>query len=295
MQKIIDIHGKKIAAGAAIFLLGINFLIWSGVFEKTLAPNLAVYFFNVGQGDSIFIASKDGTQILIDGGPNSKVLAELAKVMPYYDNSIDIILLSHPHADHLSGLIDVLKRYKISKVIESGVAYSTPERDSFEEMVVQKNIERIDIDRPATIAFGDMVLKILYPDVSFEDRTVKDVNETSLVILLEFEGRKVLFTGDAGKATEDRLLALDSLEDVDVLKVGHQGSKFSSSLNFLNKILPEYAVIEVGKNSYGHPTRETLSRLANVGARIFRTDQNGTIRLEINNGKLTFFSERDER
>ena len=292
MSKIIEIHGKKIVVGITVFLFGMNFIIWSGVFARSLAPDLAVYFFNVGQGDSIFIASKDGTQILIDGGPNSRVLGELAKAMPYYDDSIDLVVLSHPHADHLSGLIDVLKRYKVGKVVESGVVYRTPERDAFEEIVSQKNIQRIDIDRPTVITFGDTVLKILYPDISFEGRAVKDVNETSLVVLLEFEGRKILFTGDAGKATEDRLLAERVLEDVDVLKVGHQGSKFSSSANFLKKILPEYAVIEVGKNSYGHPTDEALSRLASVGAKIFRTDQNGTIRLEIDNGKLALFPER---
>ena len=286
MSKIIDIHGKKIVAGITVFLFGMNFIIWSWVFASSLAPDLAVYFFNVGQGDSIFIASKDGTQILIDGGPNSRVLGELAKAMPYYDDSIDLVVLSHPHADHLSGLIDVLKRYKVGKVVESGVIYRTPERDAFEEIASQKNIQRIDIEHPSIITFGGVTLKILYPNVSFENKTVKNVNETSLVILLEFEGKKILFTGDAGKATEDKLLAEGVLEDVDVLKVGHQGSKFSSSANFLNKILPEYAVIEVGKNSYGHPTEEALSRLATVGAKIFRTDSDGTVTLEIRNGEL---------
>ena len=286
MSKIIDIHGKKIVAGITVFLFGMNFIIWSGVFARSLAPDLAVYFFNVGQGDSIFIASKDGTQILIDGGPNSRVLGELAKAMPYYDDSIDLVVLSHPHADHLSGLIDVLKRYKVGKVVESGVIYRTPEHDAFEEIASQKNIQRIDIEHPSIITFGGVTLKILYPNVSFENKTVKNVNETSLVILLEFEGKKILFTGDAGKATEDKLLAEGVLEDVDVLKVGHQGSKFSSSANFLNKILPEYAVIEVGKNSYGHPTEEALSRLATVGAKIFRTDRDGTVTLEIRNGEL---------
>jgi len=286
MSKIIDIHGKKIVAGITVFLFGMNFIIWSWVFASSLAPDLAVYFFNVGQGDSIFIASKDGTQILIDGGPNSRVLGELAKAMPYYDDSIDLVVLSHPHADHLSGLIDVLKRYKVGKVVESGVIYRTPEHDAFEEIASQKNIQRIDIEHPSIITFGGVTLKILYPNVSFENKTVKNVNETSLVILLEFEGKKILFTGDAGKATEDKLLAEGVLEDVDVLKVGHQGSKFSSSANFLNKILPEYAVIEVGKNSYGHPTEEALSRLATVGAKIFRTDRDGTVTLEIRNGEL---------
>ena len=214
------------------------------------------------------------------------MLGELAKAMPYYDDSIDLVVLSHPHADHLSGLIDVLKRYKVGKVVESGVIYRTPEHDAFEEIASQKNIQRIDIEHPSIITFGGVTLKILYPNVSFENKTVKNVNETSLVILLEFEGKKILFTGDAGKATEDKLLAEGVLEDVDVLKVGHQGSKFSSSANFLNKILPEYAVIEVGKNSYGHPTEEALSRLATVGAKIFRTDRDGTVTLEIRNGEL---------
>ncbi|MEK7516589.1 MAG: MBL fold metallo-hydrolase, partial [Patescibacteria group bacterium] len=113
-----------------IFLAGV-------VIAVVLAPSVAreiqgagklrIYFFNVGQGDAEFIVAKDGTQILIDGGPNSKVISELGRVMPYYDNSIDVVILTHPHADHVTGLIDVLRRYKVGMVIESGADYDTAE------------------------------------------------------------------------------------------------------------------------------------------------------------------------
>ena len=130
------------------------------------------------------------------------------------------------------------------------------------------------------------MIKFLYPDISYAERKAKDVNETSLVAMLEYDSRKILFTGDAGKITETKLAKAGILEDIDVLKVGHQGSKYSSTNEFLNKILPEYAVISVGKNSYGHPHPDAMQRLASAGARIFRTDSDGTITLEIRNGEL---------
>lgn len=294
MLKLLKIHERKIYGGLTLFFLSLNLLIWSQVFVVAKKADITVRFFDVGQGDSALIESKDGAQILIDGGPNGRILSHLGEAMPFGDDSIDAIIISHPHADHIAGLIEVIKKYEIGMIIDSGVSYDTPEINELRNLIHEKRIKSIVIASPATLSFADAaMIRFLYPDSPYVEKTTKDVNETSLVALLEYGNpstalgtRKILFTGDAGKVTEARLAQSGALEDIDVLKVGHQGSKFSSTNNFLNKILPEYAVISVGKNSYGHPHPDALSRLASVGAKIFRTDIHGTITLEIRNGDL---------
>jgi len=295
MLKLLKIHERKIYGGLILFFLSLNFLIWTRVFDLSGKAELMVSFFDVGQGDAIFIEARDGSQILIDGGPDGRILSYLGGAMPYGDNFIDAVIVSHPHADHIAGLIKVLEKYDIGMIIESGVFYDTPEIRELRNLVSEKGIKKVVVERPLKLSFFEgAVLKFLYPDTSYAESIVKDVNETSLVAMLEYGGnpqtslkaRKILFTGDAGRVTEAKLIKAGVLEDVDVLKVGHQGSKYSSTKEFLNKILPAYAVVSVGKNSYGHPTPEALSRLASVGAEIFRTDRDGTVTLEIRNGEL---------
>lgn len=257
-------------------------------------PELQVYFFDVGQGDSIFIEAKDGTQILIDGGPTNKILPLLGGVMPFYDHSIDAVILTHPHADHVSGLIEVLKRYSVGSVIESGASYNTAEAKEFENLVSEKHIKKIIINKPTKLSFfKNAALNFLFPDKSFDGRILKNVHDSALVSELDFEGKKILFMADAEKNLERYLIQKGVLGDVDVLKIGHHGSKTSSNDFFLKVVKSEYAVISVGsRNRYGHPPQDVLSRLATAGAKIFRTDINGTIKLNINNGVLELFPEK---
>lgn len=287
MFKLLKIHEQKIYGGIILFLLSLNWLIWFEVFDIANKPELAIFFFDVGQGDAVFIESRDGAQILVDGGPNGRILPYLGSAMPYGDNLIDVVVVSHPHADHIAGLIEVLKKYEVGAVIESGVFYDTPEAEEFQKLVFEKGVKRILVEKPSKLSFfNSVVIRFLHPYNSYAGQHVKDINETSLIATLEYAGKKILFTGDAGKATETRLLQRGVLGDVDVLKVGHQGSKYSSTNEFLNKISPEYAVISVGKNSYGHPHPDALSRLASAGAKVFRTDRDGTVKLEIRDGDL---------
>ncbi len=257
-------------------------------------PELQVYFFDVGQGDSIFIEAKDGTQILIDGGPTNKILPLLGGVMPFYDHSIDAIILTHPHADHVTGLIEVLKRYNVGEVIESGVGYNTAEAKEFENLVSEKHIKKIIIQKPVKLTFfKTAALNFLFPDRSFNGQILKNVHDSALVSELDFEGKKILLMADAEKNLERYLIQKGVLGDVDVLKAGHHGSKTSSNDFFLKVVKPEYAVISVGaRNRYGHPHQQTLSNLEAIGAKIFRTDIDGTIVLNINNGLLTLQKEK---
>ena len=294
MLKFFEIYRKQIIWAVVFFLFSLNFITWSSVFAVSNAPGIAVYFFDVGQGDSEFISAKDGTQILIDGGPNAKVLSDLGRVMPYYDNSIDLIVLTHQHADHVTGLIDVLRRYKVGMVIENGAGYNTAEYAEFERIITEKNIKKIIIDRPEELLFyNGAVLKFLYPERSYDGETLKNVHDATVVSELDFEGRKILFMGDAEKNIEARLVYEGAVGNIDVLKAGHHGSKTSSNDFFLNIIKPEYAVISAGDgNRYGHPSQQTLSNLANIGAKIFRTDLDGTIKLEINKGNFVLSTQK---
>ncbi|MBI2023097.1 MBL fold metallo-hydrolase [Candidatus Giovannonibacteria bacterium] len=269
-----------------------NLIIWQAVFEKESEPDLAVYFLNVGQGDSIFIQARDGTQVLIDGGPNSQVLSKLGSVMPYYDRSIDAVILTHPHKDHVSGLIEVLKRYEVGAVFESGMEYNTSEAGEFERLIFSKGVKKIDVKGPTKLSFfNGGEIKFLYPDVSFEGRSLKNAHDAMLVAELIFESKKIMFMGDAEKGLEAALSWRGLIDDVDVLKVGHHGSKNSSSDVFLRKVKPEYSVISVGKNNYGHPTSEAMTRLASVGSKIFRTDRDGTVIFEITGGAISWYFE----
>ncbi len=293
MKKFIGIYGNKIIGAVLLLLTALNISIWSAVFAKAGEPEIAVYFFNVGQGDSQFISAKDGTQILIDGGPDSSVISRLGGVMPYFDNSIDAVILTHPHADHVTGLIDVLLRYNVGVVIESGVEYNTAEYAVFQKIIKEKNIKLIIIDRPLLMSFGTAQLKFIYPHRSYAGRTLKNVHDSMIVGELVFEGRKILFMGDAEKNIERVLTDENLAGDVDVLKAGHHGSKTSSNSFFLEAVLPEYAVISAGAgNRYGHPAQATLTNLVNSGAQIFRTDLDGTVKLQINGGRLLFSSEK---
>lgn len=275
---------------SALLLVVFAFLFWQAAFDYFQKPELEVSFFDVGQGDAIFIESKDGTQILIDGGQPNKILPNLGGTMPFFDRFIDIVVLTHPHADHVSGLLEVLERYKVGMVVESGVDYHTAEAKIFRELVKEKGIKSIVVDHSTKLNFENgAVLRFIYPEESFEGMVLKNVHDSALVGELDFEGRKILLMSDAEKNVEKRLVAEGKAGDVDVLKIGHHGSKTSSNDFFLAVVKPEYVVISAGaRNRYGHPAQEVLSRLAAAGAQIFRTDLDGTIILEIRGGELVW-------
>ncbi|MEK7559909.1 MAG: MBL fold metallo-hydrolase [Patescibacteria group bacterium] len=294
----------KIVGSAILILLSWNFLVWGSVFTNLKKPDIEIYFFNVGQGDAHFIESRDGAQILLDGGPPNRILPILSEVLDFNDRHIDVVVLSHPHADHISGLIEVLKNYDVDYIFESGVNYDTPEAEEFHKLVDEKllahrslgegggGLKKIVVDGPLSLNFFEgAMLRLIYPDKSFEGKSLKQVHDSMVVAELSYKNKKILFAGDMEKKLEEYLIKKGEISDIDVLKVGHQGSKTSSSQKFLNFAKPENSVIPVGKNSYGHPNQDIISRLASIGSQVFRTDQDGTIKLEIDSlGNLRFSS-----
>jgi competence protein ComEC len=236
---------------------------------------MRVDFLSVGQGDATLITTFQGTQVLVDGGPGSAVLQELGEELPLLDRTLEMVVLTHPHLDHFEGLIHVLNHYRVRKVLMPNVDYSSPPYDAFEaaakaegaEIIYAVQGQRIWLDQAT-------VLDVMYPTFKDPFRPPKnfDLNDTSIVAKLIFGKTKILFTGDAGIDVEHELLPMFDL-DADILKVGHHGSKHSSSEQFLSEVTPEFSVIEVGENKYGHPAPEVMQRLSEIKSQVFRTDQ----------------------
>ena len=241
---------------------------------------LKVYFFDVGQGDSIFIETPNGNQVLIDGGPDNSVLSELAKAMPFYDRAIDVVIATHPHADHIMGLIGVLERYEVANVIGAKNKYVSPVFERWRGTVKEENTNEVEAVAGKVIDLGnEITLTILTPFKSYDGAILKNPHEANVTALLQYKSFQALLTGDMEMPLERQLLLSGGDISADVLKIGHHGSKTSSSDSFLSSVNPEIAVIQVGKNSYGHPTREVLERLEKSGIKYYRNDLDGTIKV----------------
>ncbi len=276
------------------------------------ADGLKVIFFDVGQGDSIFVETPNNKQILIDGGPDRMVLEKLNQRLDTWDDYIDVVVLTHPHADHVAGLINVLKSYHVGEVWLTGIVYTSAVYQQFLNLIKQKNIptkiiyacginnlnknKETNITQPAcsnNIEIEENTrFKILYPLKNLTGTRVDNLNNSSIVMRLDYGKHKVLFMGDAEKPVEKELINhFDTFEfKSNILKVGHQGASDASSQEFLELIKPDIAIISVGAdNSYGHPSLRIIRRFERLGSNIFRTDKGGNIELLINMEKIKVF------
>jgi len=257
-----------------------NIFVWIAVYQKQPSDILTIYFLDVGQGDAILIDSPQHGRALIDGGRNKKVLAELGKILPFADKKIDVIIATHPDADHIGGLPEVVNRYDVGMFLEPGVESKNTIDDELKKRIEQKNIPSLLARRGMVVNFGDGVkLQILFPNQNVSNW---ETNRASIVAKLVYKDSSFLLTGDSPIAIENVLLSLDPENiDVDVLKAGHHGSRTSTSLPYAEAVSPEYAVISAGKdNTYGHPHKEVLNILSEVGSQILNTADSGTIKFE---------------
>jgi len=270
------------------FFIGIlflaNILTWLAVFDFSRPKFLEVSFFDVGQGDSIFVETPQGHQILIDGGPGSAVLEKLGKEMPFWDRTIDLVVLTHPDFDHVSGLVEVLNNYKVENILWTGVASDKPEEQEW-KAVLEKEKARVVIAQAGEKIIADgAVFEVLYPFESLEGKAPENLNNSSVVMRLDFGEQSFLFTGDIYKSVENEILQAGENVGSDFLKIAHHGSKNSSASEFIGQVSPEVAIIQVGKdNTYGHPAPETLETLEKYGINILRTDLQSDIKI-ISNG-----------
>jgi len=265
-----------------LVLIGFNIFVWGKVVSGG-QDNLDIYFLDVGQGDSQLIVLPGDVRLLIDGGPDKAVLFELSDVLPKTDRYIDLVMLTHAQLDHFGGLYDVIERYKIGAFISTGREGQGDAWDDFLELLNKKEIPIILVGAGDTIKYKNSIINVLSPNDELLGS--REINESSLVIELESERAKTLFTGDIGFETENFLVDTYNL-DSDILKVAHHGSRFSTGLNFLREVTPEVSIVGVGNNRFGHPTEAALSRLKSIGSSIYRTDENGTVYLEVKSGVL---------
>lgn len=253
--------------GVAVLAMGLAYIsIPSGALE--------VHFLDVGQGDAIFIETPSGRQVLIDGGrQDSPILDSLSKYMPFYDRHIDIVVATHMDADHIGGLIWVMENFDVGFILVSANTADTQLAQKFWSTARKKNTPIVRVGAGDNfILDNDIELLTVHPSPNAEGL---EKNDSSLVFKLTYQEDTFLFTGDIEKRAEYTLAQSEMDITADVLKVGHHGSNTSSVQYFLDKVGAKLAVIQVGKNNYGHPHSAVLERLE--GMQVLRNDLNGDI------------------
>lgn len=274
------------------FLLILAFFICFFIIKNNINHDyLKVVFLDVGQGDAIYIEAPNGRQLLIDGGPDAKLLSSLAKVMPFADRSIDMVITTHPDMDHIGGLPVLLDNYKITSIIENGTISSSQVSSILEEKIIKNKLNKIIARRPMRIILDEE--KNIYLDILFPDRDISNFesNDASIVGKLTYGENSFMFTGDASLYTENLMEwnEKDETLNSDVLKLGHHGSRTSSSILWLEKVNPEIAIISAGLNNrYDHPHKELIDRLNVLKIPYLNTADSGNIIFKSNGVKIVY-------
>ncbi len=261
--------------------------ILSLVFALIQLPDgkLHLIFCDVGQGDASLITKGDFQMLIDTGSKNRGVMECLSKHVPFWDRTLEVFVNTHPQEDHLGDLAAVMNHYEIGEVVLSSEEPAGKNTQSVYKMIEVNKIKQVIARKGDRLRYGELYFDVLWPSFAEASEGKPDVlgassddNAGSLVLVMGYPGFSALFTGDIG---EDQELALDGagvLTPVEVLKVAHHGSKYSSSVVFDEKVRPKWAVVSVGaKNSYGHPAPEILRRFDILGSSILRTDQNGEV------------------
>lgn len=262
----------------AVFLLLlvglVGFFCYWQYFENK-KHHFSVVFFAVGQGDSALINFSNGQKMLVDCGPDNIVLSKLGRWLPFYDRTIDYLVVTHPDLDHYGGCIDVARRYNIKNIIENGDTKDDDYWRTWEKIKKSENVQNTIISAEKRLDFGTEQINFLFPT-----NTVQlEGNNRSLVFNLRSSGFGVLFVGDAEYELEKRFIMSypSSILHVDYFKIGHHGSDSSTSDEWLSVVRPKVAIVSVGKNSFGHPSLRVVRKLERNGVDIWRTDKKGDI------------------
>jgi len=255
---------------------------------------------DVGQGDALLL-TQGFNQLLIDGGPDGRVLDCLADNLPFWDKEIELVVNTHPDKDHLAGLVDVIERYSVKYLVSNSLKVETNLFAQFQQLVLEKDIPLYSPQKGDKLKIGQLELTVLWPQEKIGDSRIwdkkfvvqekdifslkgveegevlgkkrQDTNDYSIVFHLQFGQFDALLTGDITSQVEKEIIKNNKFKGIEVLKVAHHGSKYSTSEEFLQAVKPEIAIISVGKNPWGHPTAEVLERLKEIGAQVWRTDK----------------------
>jgi len=269
---------NKLRKYLLIILICANFFTFWIIFDYLFLEKGEVSFLDVGQGDAELIQTRSGN-ILIDAGPDISVISALDASLPFFDRTIDLFILSHPNKDHFNGLFEVLRRFNVRAVMLNNLSYPDSLYQKLLQELAKKDILVIQGIKGTKAILENDNLFVLYPKAMVS--SAEDPNKFSSVVSLDLGGNYFLFLGDISAVQEKEILPLLSENNkLRILKVAHHGSSYSSSWQFLEAFKPHFAVIEVGNNSYGHPHADTLNRLTQIGAKILRTDLEGTIRFK---------------
>jgi len=251
---------------------------------EAATKTMKVYFINVGQGDATYIKMPGGEDVLIDGGRQGQGDEVVAFLKSKKVDDIEIMIATHPDADHIGGLDEVLKAYKVETIYAPKVSHTTEAYKNFLKAVKNEKRTIKTAKAGVKLAVKGVTAKFVGPVKDYEK---SDLNNWSAVLHITYNKNKFLFTGDAEKASEADMVKAKQTLQADVIKVGHHGAKTSSNTDFLKVVKPKYAVISVGKNSYGHPTKDVLNRFKGVKASVYRTDKNGNVSISSTGTKIT--------
>lgn len=257
-----------------------SFIVWLPQWPSATEAEcscLKVSFLDIGQGDAILIETPDKYQMLIDGGPDAGVLRKLGEELSFWDRTIDVVVATHPDLDHIGGLPDVFARYDVGAYLETTNINDTSAAVALATAVAAEEIKQLYAEAGQVIHLGsDVFLQILAPH---GDETNWESNNASIVMRLVYKNTAVMLTGDASAGIEGYLVSLygEQLES-DVLKLGHHGSKTSTSEEFLAAVDPQFAVVSAGlDNRYGHPNQDVMERVFDQNIQVSHTGTDGTV------------------
>lgn len=276
----------RILTGIALILSALAITLISRHVANSTSSLLMVSFLDIGQGDALYIRAPNGNDVLIDGGPDDNVLRKIREVTSVADNHVSLIIATHPDKDHIAGLIPIFENFSVDYYVHTEIASKTSFDESLMDQVAQepqlisvlaRSGQRIILDQSAGV-----YIDILFPDQ--DTSHFSDTNEASIIIQLTYDQQKFLLTGDAPSSVEYSLIErYEKILPSNVLKLGHHGSKTSSSEFFLKAVQPTFAIVSAGKNNrYNHPSPEVLERVENVipDSQVFSTAVLGTITFE---------------
>ncbi len=285
-------QAKKNYNSIVIALLAVLLIfVWGDIAFSKSNSEPEFYFLDVGQGDSELVVFPGNVKIMTDAGPDQKVVKSVERAIGS-DTYIDIGIVSHPQLDHFNGFNFLLDKYKFGAFIINGrddtkTVHEWPE---LLKKIHEKHIPLITLGAGDNILFASNSISMLSPNAAYIQSG--ELNDTGFVELIQTGGARALFTADIASNVEEYVSKKFDIR-ADILKVPHHGSKYSSSDLFLGAVKPKVAVIEVGKNNrYGHPTKEALARLASSTPNVFRTDQDGTVKIAVEGNKLSVFAEK---